>query len=255
MAKLITMKQKENEQYVDMYPKTDWSQVNGADVQIAAVTNSTDVKVANLQGQINQKQDASTAINQENLATNVGNFTGKWVTLTNKRITTTNVSPTTPETQALVPGTSLKGIVAIKQVTTLYTLHIVNNSSNTPYFYIYPFGATLTAPDTYGTYVDTINRTFTSFGYLVNDVCGGFSLNKTGSYPQPTTALHFMGASGSGHGEYNTPIFFDVNPTTYQLLQNVSAFAARNLRGDDFKVDMQVVIYGLKVTQGDFPTL
>lgn len=255
MAKLITMKQKENGQYVDMYPETDWSQVNGADAQIATVNNSVDVKVANLQGQINQKQDASTAINQGNLATNVGNFTGKWVTLTNKRITTTNVSPTTPETQALVPGTSLKGIVAIKQVTTLYTLHIVNNSSNTPYFYIYPFGATLTAPDTYGTYVDVINRTFTSFGYLTNDVCGGFSLNETGSYPQPTTALIFAGASGSDYGEYNIPIVFNVNPTTYQLLQNVQAFAAKHLRGDDFKVDMQVVIYGLKVTQGDFPTL
>lgn len=255
MAKLITMKQKENGQYVNLYPQTDWSQVNGADAQITTVNNSVDVKVANLQGQINQKQDASTAINQENLATNVGNFTGKWVTLTNKRITTTNVSPTTPETQALVPGTSLKGIVAIKQVTTLYTLHIVNNSSNTPYFYIYPFGATLTAPDTYGTYVDTINRTFTSFGYLVNDVCGGFSLNETGSYPQPTTALRFMGSTGSSDGEYNVLQLFSVNPTTYQLLHNVSAFAARNLRGDDFKVDMQVVIYGLKVTQGDFPTL
>lgn len=229
--------------------------MNGADAQIASVNNSVDVKVANLQGQINQKQDASTAVNQGNLATNVGNFTGKWVTLTNKRITTTEVSPTTPETQALVAGTSLKGIVAIKQVTTLYTLHIVNNSSRTPYFYIYPFGATITAPNTYGTYVDTINRTFTSFGYLTNDVCGGFSLNETGSYPQPTTALNFIGASGGGYGNYNSHRTFSVNPTTYQLLQNIAAFEVQNCRGDSFRVDMQVTIYGLKVTQGDFPTL
>lgn len=67
MAKLITMKQKENGQYVNLYPQTDWSQVNGADAQIASVTNSTDVKVANLQGQINQKQDASTAITTSNI--------------------------------------------------------------------------------------------------------------------------------------------------------------------------------------------
>lgn len=69
MAKLITMKQKENGQYVDMYPETDWSQVNGADAQITSVNNSVDVKVANLQGQINQKQDASTAITTSNIYT------------------------------------------------------------------------------------------------------------------------------------------------------------------------------------------
>lgn len=249
------MQEKVNGVYQPLYPQTYWQQVIGADSQITTVNNRISTVQSNLQGQINQKQDVSTAINQENLATNVGNFTGKWVTLTNKRITTTNVSPTTPETQALVAGTSLKGIVAIKQVTTLYTLHIKNNSSNTPYFYIYPFGATITAPDTYGTYVDTINRTFTSFGYLTNDVCRGFSLNETGSYPQPTTALNFVGASGADDEYYNSHITFSVNPTTYQLLQDIGAFASQHLRGDDFKVDMQVVIYGLKVTQGDFPTL
>lgn len=79
MAKLITMKQKENGQYVNLYPQTDWSQVNGADAQIASVNNSVDVKVANLQGQINQKQDASTAVNQENLKSYV-NITSGWYT-------------------------------------------------------------------------------------------------------------------------------------------------------------------------------
>lgn len=80
MAKLITMKQKENGQYVDMYPETDWSQVNGADAQITTVNNSVDVKVANLQGQINQKQDASTAITPNNIeqyvAITSGSYTG-----------------------------------------------------------------------------------------------------------------------------------------------------------------------------------
>lgn len=249
------MQEKVNGVYQPLYPKTYWQQVIGADNQIATVNNRISTVQSNLQGQINQKQDASTAINQGNIVTNVGNFTGKWVELTNKRITTKETSPISPETQALVAGVSLKGIVAIKQVTTLYTLHIVNNSSNTPYFYIYPFGAIITAPNTYDTYVDTINRTFTSFGYLTNDVCGGFSLNETGSYPQPTTALNFLGASGGGYGYYNSHIAFSVNPTTYQLLENVSAFATRNLSGDSFKVDMQIVIYGLQVTKGDFPTL
>lgn len=80
MTKLITMNQKENGQYVNLYPQTDWSQVNGADAQIAAVNNSIDVKVANLQGQINQKQDASTAITPNNIeqyvAITSGSYTG-----------------------------------------------------------------------------------------------------------------------------------------------------------------------------------
>ena len=79
MAKLITMNQKENGQYVNLYPETVWSQVNGADAQIAAVNNSVDVKVANLQGQINQKQDASTAVNQGNLKNYVNIASGWYV--------------------------------------------------------------------------------------------------------------------------------------------------------------------------------
>ena len=77
MAKLITMNQKENGQYVNLYPETVWSQVNGADAQIATVNNSVNVKVANLQGQINQKQDASTAVNQGKLKSYV-NITSGW---------------------------------------------------------------------------------------------------------------------------------------------------------------------------------
>lgn len=255
MGKLFTMQENVNGVYTPLYPQTYWQQVIGADAQITTVNNRISTVQANLQGQINNKQDASTAINQGNIATNVGNFTGKWVELTNKRITTKEVSPKSPETQALVTGTSLKGIIAIKQVTTLYTLHIVNNSSSTPYFYIYPFGTTLSAPNTYGTYVDTINRTFTKFGYLSNSICGGFSLNETGGYPQPTLALYFNSALGGDSGYYNSQINFSVNPTTYQLLENVQAFSGQNYRSDSFKVDMQVAIYGLQVTQGDFPTL
>ena len=249
------MQEKVNGVYQPLYPKTYWQQVIGADNQIVTVNDRISTVQANLQGQINQKQDASTAINQGNIVTNVGNFTGKWVKLTDKRITTKQTSPSSPETQALVAGVSLKGIVAIKQVTTLYTLHIENNSSHTPNFYIYPFGAVLWAPNTYGNYVDTINRTFVKFGYLSNSLCYGFSLNETGDYPQPTLALYFQAALNEDYGYYDTAKVFDVNPTTYQLLKNVSAFAVQNVDGSAFEVDMQVVIYGLQVTQGDFPTL
>lgn len=250
------MQEKVNGVYQPLYPQTYWQQVIGADNQITTVNNRISTVQSNLQGQINQKQDASTAINQGNIAENVGNFTGKWVTLTNKRIKSTVVSPTDDATASLVAGTSLKGIVALKQVTTLYTLQLVNNSSHTPYFYIHPFGPTITAPDTYGTYVSTVNRTFTAFGYLSHENTYGFSLSTTGDYPQETRNLRFSAATyAGGYNNENAIAFFDINPTTYQLLKNITAYSGENYRGDSFEVDMQVTIYGLKITQGDFPTL
>lgn len=250
------MREKVNGVYQPLYPQTYWQQVIGADNQIATVNNRISTVQSNLQGQINQKQDASTAINQGNIVTNVGNFTGKWVTLTNKRITTTQVSPSDNANSSLVAGTSLKGIVALKQVTTLYTLQLVNNSSHTPYFYIHPFGPTFSAPNDYDTYVSAINRTFTEFGYLLSGPTYGFRLNTVGNYPQETRSLIFSGATTTRGDSYeNVSAFFDINPTTYQMLTNVPAFSGENYRGDSFSVDMQVVIYGLQVTQGDFPTL
>ena len=71
------MQEKVNGVYQPLYPQTYWQQVIGADNQIATVNNRISTVQANLQGQINQKQDASTAVNQENLKSYV-NITSGW---------------------------------------------------------------------------------------------------------------------------------------------------------------------------------
>lgn len=71
------MQEKVNEVYQPLYPQTYWQQVIGADSQIATVNNRISTVQSNLQGQINQKQDASTAINQGNLK-NYVNIASGW---------------------------------------------------------------------------------------------------------------------------------------------------------------------------------
>lgn len=61
------MQEKVNGVYQPLYPQTYWQQVIGADNQIATVNNRISTVQANLQGQINQKQDASTAITTSNI--------------------------------------------------------------------------------------------------------------------------------------------------------------------------------------------
>ena len=61
------MQEKVNGVYQPLYPQTYWQQVIGADSQITTVNNRISTVQSNLQGQINQKQNASTAVNQENL--------------------------------------------------------------------------------------------------------------------------------------------------------------------------------------------
>lgn len=61
------MQEKVNEGYQPLYPQTYWQQVIGADNQIAAVNDRISTVQSNLQGQINQKQDASTAITTSNI--------------------------------------------------------------------------------------------------------------------------------------------------------------------------------------------
>lgn len=73
------MQEKVNEVYQPLYPQTYWQQVIGADNQITTVNNRISTVQSNLQGQINQKQDASTAVNQENLKSYV-NITSGWYT-------------------------------------------------------------------------------------------------------------------------------------------------------------------------------
>lgn len=75
------MQEKVNGVYQPLYPRTYWQQVIGADNQIVTVNNRISTVQANLQGQINQKQDASTAINTSNMTIYVpqiaiGTYTG-----------------------------------------------------------------------------------------------------------------------------------------------------------------------------------
>jgi len=73
------MQEKVNGVYQPLYPQTYWQQVIGADNQITTVNNRISTVQSNLQGQINQKQDASTAVNQGNLKSYV-NITSGWYT-------------------------------------------------------------------------------------------------------------------------------------------------------------------------------
>lgn len=79
MGKLFTMQEKVNGVYQPLYPRTYWQQVIGADDQITTVNNRISTVQSNLQGQINNKQDASTAVNQGNLKSYV-NITSGWYT-------------------------------------------------------------------------------------------------------------------------------------------------------------------------------
>lgn len=179
MAKLITMKQKENEQYVNLYPQTDWSQVNGADAQIVSVTNSTDIKVANLQGQINQKQDASTAVNQGNIGNYVkvvaGYYTGdgsesRFITLgfTPKAVyVVQNYGypfggyPTySPSQNYFYGGLAVTGSPAITPAT---KVNMVNISTNGFYVYV---NNTLYDSSTYGANTNEANIIFNYVAFL-----------------------------------------------------------------------------------------
>lgn len=69
------MQEKVNGVYQPLYPQTYWQQVIGADSQIATVNNRISTVQANLQGQINQKQDASTAVTISNIYNYAPHFT------------------------------------------------------------------------------------------------------------------------------------------------------------------------------------
>nr|DAM99674.1 MAG TPA: hypothetical protein [Caudoviricetes sp.] len=73
------MQEKVDGVYQPLYPKTYWQQVIGADNQITTVNKRIDSVQASLQNQINNKQDASTAINQGNLKSYVNIVSGWYV--------------------------------------------------------------------------------------------------------------------------------------------------------------------------------
>lgn len=73
------MQEKVNGVYQPLYPQTYWQQVIGADNQIVTVNNRISTVQANLQGQINQKQDASTAITTSNIYNYYRLITGSYM--------------------------------------------------------------------------------------------------------------------------------------------------------------------------------
>nr|DAE92052.1 MAG TPA: hypothetical protein [Siphoviridae sp. ctKy93] len=257
MAKLITMKQKENEQYVDMYPKTDWSQVNGADAQIATVNNSVDVKVANLQGQINQKQDVSTAVNQGNFKNFVEQYTGKWVLLGQADLELRG--DIYPAEVVLAAGTSLKNIVAFKQIVKVNAAGGRRSG---------------------GTHAATIN-----FGTLTEsvfvDVAGGDSIGGDreityGAANAVTSYYRVISDNSIGTGSWTSDIqqnpvtsyaykryiiytsvyssdtyAIEVNPTTCQILTDMNGWSADGVSPVTV-VNGNVAVYGLKLEQGEF---
>ena len=263
MAKLITMKQKENGQYVNLYPETEWSQVNGADAQITTVNNSVDVKVANLQGQINQKQDASTAVNQGNFANYVQNYTGTWVLLGE-----VNINLPSPSSEPLLAaGTSLKNIVAFKTVVTF------NGGS---------------ASRSGGTASSTIGIIgLNGYGGIICDVTGGNSVGGDIQFtypaaPSPVTTYYRIVADNYfcngewkpvgdrtnyttsftyyrnlwyfpddyGSSSYSVKSRISVNPTTCQTLTDL--YADYSSRATITSLKGNAKLYGLKLNNGEF---
>lgn len=247
MAKLITMNQKENGQYVNLYPKTDWSQVNGADAQIASVNNSVDVKVANLQGQINQKQDASTAVNQGNFKNFVEQYTGEWVLLGQKNFTVN-------DQVVLSAGTSLKNIVAFKQICSLTKARGqrsggTRNSELSVGALYFPLTVDM-ARDTYSTY--GASNSVTSYYKVVSDieVCNGTYTESSNNYAY-SYARNIYYAPISSYGDIDRLYSIQVNPTTCQILQDINCLSVYAINPLEY-AEGYVAVYGLKTTQGEF---
>lgn len=173
------MQEKVNEVYQPLYPQTYWQQVIGADNQITTVNNRISTVQSNLQGQINQKQDASTAVNQGNIGNYVkvvaGYYTGdgsesRFITLgfTPKAVyVVQNYGypfggyPTyNPSQNYFYGGLAVTGSPAITSVT---KVNMVNISTNG--FYVYVNNA-LHNSSTYGANTNEANIIFNYVAFL-----------------------------------------------------------------------------------------
>lgn len=255
------MQEKVNGVYQPLYPQTYWQQVIGADNQIVTVNNRISTVQANLQGQINQKQDASTAVNQGNFGDYVRNYTGTWVLLGEAVI---NTGTTTP---LLAAGTSLKNIVAFKTVVTF------NGGSGSR------SGGTSSA---------VLGITgLNNYGGIICDVTGGDSVGGDiqftyPSAPAPVTTYYRIVADdyycsgdwtpvGDGHNyttsfkygrvlwyspddygssSYSIKSRIEVNPTTCQTLTDISAIYATRTTINSIRGNAK--LYGLKLNNGEF---
>lgn len=257
------MQEKVNGVYQPLYPQTYWQQVIGADSQIATVNNRITTVQSNLQSQINNKQDASTAINQGNFGNYVQNYTGIWVLLGEVNIDSSGAD----SRPLLAAGTSLKNIVAFKTVVTF-------NGG--------------TASRSGGTGRSTIGVTgLNGYGGIACDVAGGDSVGGDINFtypaaPSPVTTYYRIVADNYycngdwkpvgdktnyttsftyhrilwyfpddyGSSSYSVKSRINVNPTTCQTLTDI--YAEGSYRATVTSLKGNAKLYGLKLNNGEF---
>ncbi len=257
------MQEKVNGVYQPLYPQTYWQQVIGADNQIATVNNRITTVQSNLQGQINQKQDASTAVNQGNFGNYVQNYTGTWVLLGEVNID----SPSPSSEPLLAAGTSLKNIVAFKT-------EITFNGGR--------------ASRSGGTANSTIGIVgLNGYGGIVCNVAGGDSVGGDIQFtypaaPFPVTTYYRIVADNYfcngtwtpvgdrtnyttsftyyrvlwffpddyGSSSYSIKSRINVNPTTCQTLTDI--YAGSVYRATITSLKGHAKLYGLKLNNGEF---
>lgn len=251
------MQEKVNGIYQPLYPQTYWQQVIGADNQITTVNNRISTVQSNLQGQINQKQDASTAVNQGNFKNFVEQYTGEWVLLGQADLALN--PPIYPIEVVLKAGTSLKNIVAFKQIVK------VNAAGG------YRSGGTHAATIDFGALDKTVSV----------DVAGEYSIggdreitygaaNAVTSYYRVVSDNTFARGGWTSDAQqnpvtsytykryisyalvYSSDVYaIEVNPTTCQILTDMHGWSAKNVNPVTV-VNGNVAVYGLKLEQGEF---
>lgn len=251
------MQEKVNGVYQPLYPQTYWQQVIGADSQITTVNNRISTVQSNLQGQINQKQDASTAVNQGNFKKLVEQYTGKWVLLGQADLELRG--DIYPAEVVLAAGTSLKNIVAFKQIVK------VNAAGGRR------SGGTHAATIGFGTLSESV-----SVDVAGGDSIGGDRVITYGAANAVTSYYRVISDNGIGTGSWTsdtrknpvtsyaykryiiyTSVYssdtyaIEVNPTTCQILTDMNGWSARGVNPITV-VNGNVAVYGLKLEQGEF---
>ena len=225
--------------------------VNGADAQIATVNNRITTVQSNLQGQINQKQDASTAVNQGNFSNYVEQYTGEWVLLGQADLKLRD--EIYPDEVVLAAGISLKNIIAFKQVASLKRARAVRSGGTyASRMYIGALSPAITlnmASDSYSTY--GASGTMTTYYRVVGDLTTTYGQDgDTNNYSYTTERyIYYAPLASSGNSDYLRTI--QVNPTTCALLSNMHGWSIYGIN-PVADIEGNVAVYGLKTTQGEF---
>lgn len=249
------MQEKVNGIYQPLYPQTYWQQVIGADNQITTVNNRISTVQSNLQGQINQKQDASTAVNQGNFKNFVEQYTGEWVLLGQANLTLD--PPIYPTDVVLKAGTSLKNIIAFKQVASL--IRVRGRRSGGTYnsaIYVGTLGTAISvdmATDYYSSY--GASGVMTTYYRVVADLTtaygtGGSEEGGASHYSYAISRyLYYAPLRSSGNSD--SLYSLQINPTTCALLKDKHGWSGYAVNPVDY-IEGNVAVYGLKTTQGEF---